>query len=145
LQADPREKSLGNFVQLVWQPAYECGNAVIDAQHRALLAQTSKLLTASLSGKPAHEIAAYIDVIVRDVVQHFRDEEAIIAAAGFPDTAEHAAAHRQLVETALDLVGRFNDGMLGIGELFQFLAHDVVARHFLAADRSFFPFVATRR
>jgi diguanylate cyclase (GGDEF)-like protein/hemerythrin-like metal-binding protein len=145
LQADPHEKSLGNFVQLVWQPAYECGNAVIDAQHRALLAQTSKLLTASLSGKPAHEIATYIDVIVRDVVQHFRDEEAIIAAAGFPDTAEHAAAHRQLVETALDLVGRFNDGMLGIGELFQFLAHDVVARHFLAADRSFFPFVATRR
>jgi hypothetical protein len=36
---------------------------------------------------------------------------------------------------------RFHGGALGVGEVFQFLAHDVVARHMLGADREFFPFV----
>ncbi len=49
--------------------------------------------------------------------------------------------HHKLVETAITLMDRFQAGSLAIGELFQFLAHDVVARHMLGADREFFPYL----
>ncbi len=130
------------FVQLIWHPAYECGQPLIDRQHRGLFADANNLLGAVLSGRPADEVASLVDTLIQDVVQHFEDEEALVAAAGYPGSAEHAAIHRGLVEKAGVLVGHFQMGTLGIGELFQFLAHDVVARHMLRADREFFPYFA---
>ena len=45
------------------------------------------------------------------------------------------------MDKAADVTNRFHAGTLAVGELFQFLAHDVVARHMLGADREFFPFL----
>ena len=131
-----------NFVQLNWHAAYECGHLLIDEQHRALFTDANDLLGAILSNRPEDEVSALIDALIRDVVQHFRDEEATISAAGFPGAVEHAGIHRRLVDSAVTLVGRFHAGALGVGELFQFLAHDVVARHMLGADREFFPYLS---
>jgi len=89
-------------------------------------------------------VGEIVDTLIRDVVQHFRDEEAIIAAAGYPGVAEHAAIHRKLANYAVTLAGQFHAGTLGIGELFNFLAHDVIARHMLGADREFFPYLEVR-
>jgi diguanylate cyclase (GGDEF)-like protein/hemerythrin-like metal-binding protein/PAS domain S-box-containing protein len=136
-----RRPDLANFVQLTWRPGYECGNATLDAQHRALFNGANTLLTAVLCGRRTENIAALIDTLIRDFAQHFRDEEAIITAAGFPGATNHAAMHRQLVDSAVGLVARFHAGTLGLGELFQFLAHDMVARHLLGADREFFPYL----
>jgi diguanylate cyclase (GGDEF)-like protein/hemerythrin-like metal-binding protein len=135
------ENVAANFVKLSWHSAYECGHPLIDRQHRGLFEHANQLLGAILSGRPADEVAALIEGLVRDVVQHFKDEEAIIHAANFPGAHEHSAIHRQLVDRAAVLVSRFKAGTLAIGELFQFLAHDVVARHMLGADREFFPFL----
>lgn len=134
----------GHFVHLAWHSAYECGNSVIDDQHRGLFADANKLLAAILSGAPVDEVAGLIDVLIGDVVQHFHDEEAIFTAAGYPGAVQHAAVHRQLVDSAGNLVGRFHAGTLGIGELFEFLARDVVAKHMLGADREFFPYLQDR-
>ena len=43
------------------------------------------------------------------------------------------------------LTDRFRNGMLEAGELFQFMAHDVVTKHLLGADREFFPYLETCR
>ena len=134
-----------NFMQLAWRPAYQSGNALIDEQHRALFSDASRLLTAILSKRTSEEVGALIDVLIPGVARHFQDEEAIIAAAGFPGAAEHAAIHRELVDRAGRLVDRFHAGTLGVGELFEFLANDLIARHLLEADRSFFPCLAGRQ
>jgi len=128
-----------NFVRLSWHAAYESGNPVIDEQHRALFADANQLLGAVLSERPHAEVTALVSTLVRDLVQHFKDEEVIIQAAGYPRAREHAAIHSRLVDKAVLMVKNFHDGNLTIGELFQFLAHDVVARHMLGADREFFP------
>ncbi len=133
-----------NFVHLHWHSAYECGHPLIDAQHRGLFEIANRLLTAILSDHSKDEVAMLIDLLVRDISQHFQDEEAIIEAAGFPGAPEHAVIHRQLVETAADLVARFHPGLLGVGELFEFLAQDVVAWHILGEDRKFFSYLDER-
>jgi len=128
-------------VQLHWRQAYDCGHPLIDRQHQALFEHANSLLAALLSERPTGEIASLIDTLIRDVVQHFHDEEAIITAAGYPDVAEHAARHRDLVDKAGALVSRFQTGTLDLGELFQFLAHDVVSLHMLKSDREYFPYL----
>ncbi len=139
------ENVSANFVQLSWHSAYECGNPFIDGQHRALFGHANDLLAALLCGRPSEEVTALIDALIGAVVQHFKDEEAIITAAGFPGSAAHAAIHGDLVDRAVVLVDRFHAGTLAIGEFFQFLAHDVIARHMLGADREFFPYMQNRR
>jgi hemerythrin-like metal-binding protein len=120
------------------------GNGVMDTQHQRLSDYANDLRTTILSGRPADEVNAIIDAFIRDVVQHFQDEEAILAAANYPGTAKHAAQHRELANSAATLVGQFRAGALGIGELFRFLAHDVLAKHMVGADREFMPYLEGR-
>jgi hemerythrin-like metal-binding protein len=117
------------------------GNAVMDTQHQGLFDHANDLRVAILSGRPVDEVEATIDTLIHDVVEHFQDEEAILAAADYPGTAKHAALHRELANNAATLVGRFRAGTLGIGGLFQFLAHDIIAKHMLGADREFIPYL----
>ena len=138
------ENVAANFVQLVWRTSYESGNEVIDREHQSLFNDANELLTAILSGRPADEVKILVDTLTRDTAKHFQDEEAILAAIGYPGVAEHASIHRKLVKDATMLVDRFHAGTLGVGELFNFLAHDVVAKHMLGADREFFPYLEAR-
>ena len=117
----------------------------MDTQHQGLFDDANVLRVAILSGGPVDEVGATIDTLIHDVVEHFQDEEAILAAADYPGTAKHAALHRELANNAATLVGRFRAGTLGIGELIQFLAHDVIAKHMLGADREFIPYLESGR
>lgn len=138
--ATPRvaEHIEGAFAQLIWKDHFLCGNRLIDSQHQGLFEDANQLLSAILSGRPLDEVSAVINTLYRDMIKHFLDEEAILAAVGYPEIREHAALHRALANSAVTLVERFHAGLLGIGELFQFLAHDVVSKHLLSDDRQYF-------
>lgn len=138
---EERERLPSDFVHLTWRPAYRCGNALIDEQHRTLFADANTLLGAILAGSRSEETAAIIDKIIADIVRHFDDEETILGSAGFPGVAEHAAAHRQLVTSATALAEHFQAGNLTPGEIFQFVAHELIARHLLGADREYYPHI----
>jgi len=61
----------------------------------------------------------------------------------FPGLTAHAEEHGRLMARALELVAEFEAGRLSVGNLFQFLAYDVVTRHMLGADREYFPYTQT--
>ncbi len=127
------------LVQLIWRRAYESGNSLIDAQHRTLFSDANKMLSAALDGRPMTEMATLADVFIADIAQHFQDEEAIITKSAYAGASAHAVLHRTLLDKANALAERFRGGSLALGELFQYLAHEVVARHILIVDREFFP------
>jgi hemerythrin-like metal-binding protein len=85
-------------------------------------------------------VRSIVDQLISDVTQHFVDEEAALAAAGYPMLAEHAAMHQALANKAVLLKESFQNNSLEVGELFQFLAHDLVARLILSCDRDYFPY-----
>lgn len=136
---------VANFVQLVWRSAYECGDEVVDRGHRLLFANANKLLSAILSGHSAGSVDALVDSLIADVLQHFCDEEKVIVAAGFPGASEHVVLHHELVAKAVKLVDGYRTGKQGLGDVFQFLAYDVVTKHMLDADRQFFPYLRADR
>lgn len=141
--AGPSEGFPVNLVQLEWRPAYACGNALIDEQHQALFDTANELIAAIVASDADDTVQRLLDALVAEVEAHFADEEALISAAGFPAAPEHAAIHRQLLEHALDLLALFHGGNLGSGEVFEFLAQDLVARHILGEDRDYFPYLNT--
>lgn len=131
----------GGFVRLVWHTAYDSGNATIDLQHRAMFRHANNLLRLVLESRPGDEVGAAIDGLLLETANHFRTEEEIFRAAGYPDADRHAFIHAQLLAVAKERSESFRRGAVGVGALFQFLAHDVVTRHMLAEDRRFFPFL----
>jgi diguanylate cyclase (GGDEF)-like protein/hemerythrin-like metal-binding protein/PAS domain S-box-containing protein len=135
--AEPQERT---FLKLVWSPAYSSGNALIDSQHEALFRVANGLLDGVLSSRPKEEVADLLAHLLAEVVQHFQDEERILAEAGFPGCARHAELHADLAAQAGELAKAFDQGALPLGALVQFLAQDVVAMHMLKADRDFFPY-----
>jgi diguanylate cyclase (GGDEF)-like protein/hemerythrin-like metal-binding protein len=134
--ADPLEHKL---VHLSWHPTYECGHAEIDRDHRALFTIANELLNAVVAGKPAEELEAIIEILLREVTRHFLYEESLLSSMGYADVEGHAMIHRQLLGKATQLVDAFKSGNVESGPFFQFLVYDVVARHMLGADREFFP------
>jgi diguanylate cyclase (GGDEF)-like protein/hemerythrin-like metal-binding protein len=126
------------LMQLIWRRVYESGNPTIDTQHRTLFSDANKLLNAFVGDQPAQELEKLAQVFVFNIAQHFEAEEAIIKRAGYPGAHAHAESHRALLAEAEALLAGFRAGTVAMGELFQYLVHEVVARHVLIADRDFF-------
>lgn len=133
--------SKGNFVQLTWKESFCCGNQQIDSQHRALFHVANRLFEAVLSGHPAPEISAIIDRLLADVSQHFRDEQLILEAAGFPGLSEHINEHAKLLNQGVELSRQFDATTVTVGDIFQYLVYDMVMIHILGADREYFPYI----
>ena len=131
----------GNFVQLVWKDMFCSGHPLIDGQHRDLFARANELLDAMLSGRPRDEILLTIEHLLFDVGKHFRDEEWILGALEFGHLDGHRQEHARLMTRCHALVGEFEAGIVPIGELFEFLAHELVTRHILGTDREYFDLI----
>jgi hemerythrin len=52
-----------------------------------------------LNEVPSQEVIAMWDSFSADVAQHFQDDEANLAKAGYPATVQYASQHRALVES----------------------------------------------
>ena len=135
----------GNFVRLVWKQRFCSGHPLIDAQHKALFEDANHLLEAVLSDRPGDEVEQLIERLIEDVGRHFRDEEQVLSKVGFAARAGHAQEHAVLLARARSMATDFRAGTLSGGELFQYLAYDLVARHMLGSDRQFFPSIGARR
>lgn len=131
----------GNFVQLTWQDSFCCGHQLIDSQHKALFNIANDLLEAIISDYPAPDISVQISLLFTEIEKHFHDEESIIESFCFPGLDEHAKFHSELLSKGLKLSEKFETSRLGVGEVFHFLAHDVVMLHLLEEDRKYFPFI----
>ena len=130
-------ESGASALHLIWMEGYECGDPVIDAEHRELFRLANALIDAAVQ-KPA-AVAAELDALLEHVRLHFADEEGILARMGYAQLAEHRRAHAGLLRRAAMLQDEVRSGKARLGAVVEFLAQDVVARHLIAVDRAFFP------
>ena len=129
-----------SVLQLTWQEAYECGEPAIDQAHRELFRLANSLMAATMATKndPGFFKAA-LDALLEHIVQHFADEEALLALHGYARLQSHKLAHAGLLRRAIELQASARAGNASLGTLVDFLANAVVAQHLFKADREFFP------
>lgn len=130
-------------LHLVWQEAYECGNAVIDREHRELFDIANELIDAFLAhGSNPVQVTSIYDRLLRHVANHFADEEAELERSGYARLDAHRRIHATLLDRARELRAALDSGDANLGGVVEFLAAEVVSRHLLKADRDFFPLFA---
>jgi diguanylate cyclase (GGDEF)-like protein/hemerythrin-like metal-binding protein len=128
-----------SVLHLVWNEGYECGEATIDAEHRELFVLANALVDASFAKDTAPEpFQQALDRLLAHIERHFADEEALLERHRYTQLDAHKRAHAGLVARARQLRADAIAGQATQGNLIEFLANDVVARHMLSADRDFF-------
>jgi hemerythrin-like metal-binding protein len=80
-----------------WQPAFETGQTIIDAEHRMLLFLFRKMDVAIKTGVPAATLHDIVSELGRFVRFHFTSEENLMKETAYPRLAEHAAQHEELL------------------------------------------------
>jgi diguanylate cyclase (GGDEF)-like protein/hemerythrin-like metal-binding protein len=130
-------------LRLVWQEAYECGQPLIDGQHRRLFELANVLMDAAIARDtaPAACDAALVQLLAH-ITGHFADEEALLAAKGYLHLPEHKLAHARLLAKAGALHVQAASGAIKLGDLIEFLVTEVVAKHMSIMDRDYFPLFA---
>nr|MCU0950420.1 diguanylate cyclase [Burkholderiaceae bacterium] len=142
----PREEAgndsvAGGFLRLVWRDAYRCGEQTIDAQHERLFADANAVLDAAAAGLMVDTVALFA-ALIEDCRIHFADEERLLHALAVDALPAHVAVHARLLADAERLLQRLRSGAAAPGQLFDFIACDLVAGHLLKEDRCYFERVA---
>jgi len=135
----------GALVRIEWQEAYECGQPLIDREHRELFACANAVLSLSCEGSDSPAaLCQALEELLAHIAQHFSDEEALLERAGYAGLEAHKHAHQALLRRARELRRRAETGLVTTGQLMDFIAIDVVANHLLKSDRQFFPLLRAR-
>ncbi|MDO8948568.1 MAG: diguanylate cyclase [Desulfocapsaceae bacterium] len=130
-----------NLVRLTWKDSFCCGNQRIDSQHQSLFHLSNELLAAVHSARPYTEICAIITRLLDEIIQHFHDEELILETINFPGLNQHVSEHAKLLARGLKLSQEYKASKLTVGDVFQFLASEVIMLHMFETDRDYFPFI----
>lgn len=130
------------MAQLAWSEAYAVGNAMLDSDHRILLSLLNQLQDATETGQSRAVVGTVVNVLVEYTEHHFRREEALMAAAGYPQLEAHMASHRDLEARVRDIRDRWNDGERSVldDEVLTFLKK-WLTEHILGADKSYRPWI----
>jgi hemerythrin-like metal-binding protein len=132
------QSSSSSLLELHWDPKWECGQVVIDAQHRKLFDLANGLLPFLGDEELGADFQLRLHVLLAHVAQHFHDEETLLAQASYPRLAEHAKAHRTLLARAKELQAVEDPSKLDRNALLGFLALDLIKGHILTEDHNFF-------
>ncbi len=134
------DQQSGAILRLNWHDAYNCGQAQIDAEHQELFDLANALMNSTFKrADHPEEFNSALEKLLASMVKHFADEEAILAEHHYAELPAHVRAHKRLVERALQLRTASEAGGITVGELVDFLADEVVAKHMLKVDRGFYP------
>ncbi len=127
---------------LAWSEAYSVGNAMLDSDHRILLNLLNQLHDAIDTGQSRAVVGTVINVLAEYTEHHFRREEGMMAAAGYPDLTAHQAQHRALEARVRDLRDRWHGGERQVvDEEVLTMLKKWLTDHILGADKSYGPWI----
>ncbi len=125
-----------------WSPAIETGLPEIDDQHRRLFE-----LAASFRGEGDQiRVMKTLAMLADYANTHLRDEEAMLAAIGYPGLEAHKALHRQFRAMLRELVGQSRQMSLdSIAERIEELINGWFYHHILTVDAEYVAAVKAHR
>ncbi|MGF1485423.1 MAG: bacteriohemerythrin [Opitutales bacterium] len=109
----------------------------VDDQHRTLVDAINKLDRACREGQGKEAVGKLLDFLADYVVQHFKEEEAIMDRTGAPLSAENKRAHQQLLDTYTQWRADYDKSgasLKMVGEL-NILLREWLVNHICKVDR----------
>lgn len=127
----------------LWDPKFSVGHPLLDEQHQEFMVLCQKAAAAAdfdtRSGRLAfhsllNDLAVYAE-------KHFRTEEEILAAHGYPGLDAQIEQHSEYLERLTELLTAATDGTLDAAGMRRFLA-SWLKGHILGSDLQFASFLS---
>lgn len=115
---------------LRWKSEYETGYKEVDDDHRQLITIASRILRSPESQKT---LSQSIQKLKKILQVHFTHEEELMSSYGYPEMAQHAKVHRQLLTESQVAFQEVERGFYD--NLYFFLIEDLLIRHLFDLDR----------
>jgi hemerythrin-like metal-binding protein len=107
-----------------WDPKYVTGHKPVDEQHKMLFGMVNNLHDAIISGKGPEVLGPTLQELARYTIEHFAEEEKLMASINYVNSAEHKSKHDALTTQVKDLLDRYATGKLALSmTLSTFLAN----------------------
>lgn len=122
-----------------WTGKLSVGVEAIDARHSVLVETVNELHRAMMRGQAKNLTEPLLHNLVAYARGIFSAEEAMMAAANYPELAEHRARHRDLTKKVEGYVARFERGEIPSSLYLLNFLRDWLANHIEKEDRAFVP------
>jgi len=106
--------------KFVWEDKLSVGVDEMDKQHQTLIVKINSLID-QLEAGDTGKILSSFEELAGFVVQHFTEEEQLMANAGFPGLEGHKLIHKNLLEQVGGFKGEIESGDLDSKKLVNFL------------------------
>lgn len=135
-----------------WSEDFSVGNDFIDGQHRDLFALVALISDLATHPEPTPEdetaVARTLLALRNYVRVHFRDEERMMAEAGYPDLIEHIEEHRTFVEWLNILEDARRMPNYSFSETVRHMSRyltDWLVDHVLGSDKRYVPYLRGKK
>ncbi len=127
-----------------WTSNLATGNAVVDSEHKELIALINRLELAG-SGPDGLGIDEALEELTDYVFVHFQMEEKLMRREDYPTDAfeAHVAEHRQLDQATKNLVQQYSDGALTSVEPIVTFLNEWLRHHIAQVDRAMAEYIRT--
>lgn len=130
-----------SFLQLFWNKSNECGNPVIDEEHKHLMDISNKIIYAFTNNFDKDHCIKLIEELMYDISTHFHDEEIIFDKTLYPYKEHHKLLHKKLIDKAQNFLDNYKNDKSNFGDLISFIIYDVVSQHLEIEDKTYFPYI----
>jgi methyl-accepting chemotaxis protein len=89
-----------------WDQMLATGHAVLDDDHRQLVALVNRLADRVVDHKGEDDYLSLLDELVAHTRAHFGREEQLMAECGYPDADAHKSQHARLLQDALEYLSK---------------------------------------
>ena len=129
---------------LTWtKDAFGTSVTVADDQHQVIFDMVNSLNDVAAGGDRG-AVGKQLDDLIGYVAMHFKTEEDLMQANGYPDFVAHKAKHDELVGTCLDVQKKFHAGELEVtGDTCVFVK-DWLYNHIPNVDKHYGPFLNSK-
>jgi hemerythrin len=101
-------------VAINWNDSLETGIPEIDNQHKEMFVRINQLLDACHQGRGQETLGDVLNFLEDYARRHFMDEEALMAAKGYPELASHREMHREFMANVAEVKRRFQEEGPGV-------------------------------
>jgi hemerythrin-like metal-binding protein len=120
---------------------YKVNIAHLDEQHKKLMGMINDLNNAMESGSPKDVVGDILNNLAVFAANHFKAEETLFDAHGYPETDSHKAKHVDLTNQVIDFLKKFQDGAANVTPDLMAFLKNWLSDHILGTDKKYAPYL----
>lgn len=129
------------LLRIEWLQKWNCGNKIIDKEHRSLMNRCNMLIESSLSRSTTDGIVKNIEYFFDELRNHFRDEILILEKAKYPKLEMHKQEHDNILNEGNRFFKLVMNNELPLIDLYSFLIDRIIKGHLVLKDRDYFDYL----